>query len=728
MAGRDEPRGVAALFEQDLVLKADECYLVGQIPSDGTAEPAGGLYLRDTRHLSRLSTTLNGTSLQLLASRTIGGTRARIVAANRPFDTPEGPIAGQTVAVDSDVTLGATLTVRTTIQNHGVAPLPMRLQVRVASDFRDLFDVRGFARDVRGELLPPDIGEDRIRLAYRGRDGAEAATLIAFDRPATISPETRAPDGHGEHGRPSQVDTRPGAPATATTGALATFAAILPSGASWTVTTVVTPIPASGEVVSARATLGGEAIRQATITTSDPTLNRVLAQSAADLATLQTSFPAGSLPAAGIPWFVAPFGRDSLIVGLQTLPLAPGRAAAILRALASLQGETVDIWRDEEPGKIPHEMRYGEMARLGEIPHTPYFGTVDATPLFVLLFAETVHWTGDDTLYRDLLPAVQRAVDWIVQFGDADGDGLVEYHHREPDGVHISHQNWKDSSDSLNHVDGTPATGLIAPVEVQGYVYAALGRLADVVADRGDPGWAGELRARAALTRRATEDRFWMEDEGYYAQALDGDKRQVRTISSNPGHLLWSGLPSPDRAARVAARLTRPDLDAGWGFRTLSSLARTYNPMSYHNGSVWPHDNSLVLAGLLRYGHVEEAGRTLRALVDVAGTDRLGRLPELFAGYERLGGSGEEPVPYPVSCSPQAWAAATIPFVVTSLLGLGIGAASAVPAASPTLPDWLDEIAITGLDVGDAAGSVTARRVGDSVELSFGGGLAGLAR
>ena len=274
------------------------------------------------------------------------------------------------------------------------------------------------------------------------------------------------------------------------------------------------------------------------------------------------------MTAAGIPWFVAPFGRDSLIASLQTLYVAPSRAKETLRTLAALQGRTVDPFREEEPGKILHEMRYGEMARLGDIPHTPYYGTVDATPLFVMLFAETIRWTGDESLYRELLPNVQRALEWIEQWGDRDGDGLLEYTTQSAESVRIVHQGWKDSHDSLHDVDGRSVTGSVALVEVQGYVFAAYRWLAEVVALYGDASWAVDLRDRSDQVRRVVEDRFWLPEEGYYAQALDEEKRPVAAISSNPGHLLYCGLPSPERGRLVAARLRQPDLDSGWGVRT----------------------------------------------------------------------------------------------------------------------------------------------------------------
>jgi glycogen debranching enzyme len=428
-------------------------------------------------------------------------------------------------------------------------------------------------------------------------------------------------------------------------------------------------------------------------------VNRIIDRAAADLDMLQTSFRDRTLTAAGIPWFVAPFGRDSLIASLQTLYVAPSRAKETLRTLAAQQGRAVDPFREEEPGKILHEMRYGEMARLGDIPHTPYYGTVDATPLFVMLFAETIRWTGDESLYRELLPNVQRALEWIEQWGDRDRDGLVEYTTQSAESVRIVHQGWKDSYDSLHDVDGRSVTGSIALVEVQGYVFAAYRWLADVVALYGDAPWATELSVRSDQVRRLVEERFWLPEEGYYAQALDEEKRPVEAISSNPGHLLYCGLPSPERGQLLAARLRQPDLDSGWGVRTLAASMAAYNPMSYHNGSVWPHDNSLIAAGLGRYGETGGLERIAFALFTAAEHLPDQRLPELYCGFPRNeDAAADGPIQYPVSCSPQAWAAGAAPLLMRAMLGLQANLNKGMVRLAPALPDWLSRVRIDGLE------------------------------
>jgi glycogen debranching enzyme len=332
-----------------------------------------------------------------------------------------------------------------------------------------------------------------------------------------------------------------------------------------------------------------------------------------------------------------------------------------------------------------------------------------------MLFAETVAWSWDEALYQDLLPNVRRALEWIEGPGDIDGDGFVEYQSKSSEGVRIIHQGWKDSFDSLHQPDGTPVTeGPIALVEVQGYVYAAYRRLAEVARLMGDAKWATTLHAKADEMRERVEAAFWMEDVGFYAQALDAEKRPVRAVSSNPGHLLWVGLPSQERAERVAARLFRPDMFGGWGIRTLSASMATFNPMSYHNGSVWPHDNSLIAAGLRRYGWTDQAQTVLDALFEAANTDPLLRLPELYSGFPRAGAGDRAPVPYPVSCSPQAWAAAAAPLLVATMLGLRLDVETGRAILSPDLPPWLDEVTVHGMLVRGTRSSFTVRRTGST--------------
>lgn len=703
------------MLNHNLVLKSEELFLVGSLSNDGRRDDARGLYARDTRYLSRFSVTMNGSPPEILSAHTHDATRATVTCANPRLTLADGTtLSPHLISLEQRVNLDECLRVTLNLQNFAKRPLNFSLTFQIAADFRDLFDIRGFAREQRGQLQNPEVGDGTITFGYRGRDGRVAETLVTFDRGPRVSmrgdPPTQddAPTVHhavGPGGSPDfELEAMPEVQAR--------FDVSLEPLERFSVTACVTPRPAAGPPVAAVAR---DRMPSAAVTSDNPMFDRVMDRCHLDLRALDTMFPHGELPAAGIPWYVAPFGRDSLITGLQTLHLDPQRAVGALRVLAALQGTKIDDYREEEPGKSLHEMRYGEMARLGEVPHTPYYGSVDATPLWIWLFAETVAWTGDDDLYQELLPNALQALEWIEQYGDRDGDGLVEYSTAARSGSHIKHQVWKDSFDSLNDANGLPVEGLVASVEVQGYVYAALARLAWVAGVMGDEAWAATLRTRAERVRVLVEDRYWLETEGFYAQALNAAKQPVRVMSSNPGHLLLCGLPSEERAARMVARFRQPDMESGWGIRTLSKDAPSYNPMSYHNGSIWPHDNSLIGAGFYRYAQIEAGHAVTGALFNVAKTDPLGRLQELYCGFPRAGDGDDAPVNYPVSCSPQAWAAGSLPFLVKAMLGLDVDLAARRLTISPSLPGWLNELTISGLTVLGQRGSLTIRRQGDEL-------------
>ncbi len=675
------------LFDSDLTLKAGELFLASNARSDGSASSAAGLYLRDTRFLSQFDLTLDGAPLELLSASADTLDRAVLHLTNRAGEGDA--LRAHTIAVLMNVVLAGSMAIDLAITNFSNAPYRGELAIETTSDFRDLFDVRGFPRTTRGEILPARAAALSARLEYRAVDGETVATGI------DASPdETAELIANGE-----QVSVR--------------FPIALEAGASSARRIVITPRPP--EVT--RAAAPAPVPVSARITTGVPEFDRILERAMSDLAGLDTPFPEGTMPAAGIPWFVAPFGRDSLIVGLQTLHLRPESALGTLQVLATLQGREVVPETEEEPGKILHEMRYGEMARTREIPHRPYYGTVDATPLFAWLVAEAALWTGDAAVWQRFKPHAERALQWCEEYGDLDGDGLIEYSTATQSSAHISHKVWKDSHDSLHYPDGRPVTGLIAAVEVQGYLFAAYDRLAVAAGHFGDAQWAERLRERAAAVRQTVESQFWLEDEGYYAQALNGEKQPIGSVSSNPGHLLFAGLPAPERAQRVAARMISPDLDSGLGLRTLSAASASYNPMSYHNGSVWPHDNSLAIAGLYRYGLASEGARLVAGLLAAANADPKLRLPELYCGFPRED-ADTAPVAYPVSCSPQAWAAGALPLIVRAMLGLEFDLDATRVTASPQLPDWLSEVEIEGLRVGGASGELAIRRSGGGYDIS----------
>jgi len=700
------------MLENDIVLKSGELYLVGNISTDGSRERATGLYLRDTRHLSRFRVTINDMEPELLSAFPRNATHGAIISANPHLRCNNGEVVlAQQILLEQSIMLDDRLRVTFTVQNFHRSAVALTLKMETAADFRDLFDVRGFPRSDRGTWRVPRLDDREITFGYTSLDGLIAETRITFDRDPHFVRRRLATDLNkgmdpilpGTEELPFAHETRK------MPEVLAMFDVTLEPQECWLLSVEVIPIPACGPPIV------GTVPRDSTpalVQSNNRTFNKLMLRCRQDLEALQTSFPDGALPAAGIPWFVAPFGRDSVIAGLQTLPLYPERSVGILRVLAALQGTKIDAVREEQPGKILHEMRYGEMARLGEVPHSPYYGSIDATPLWLWLFAETVAWTGDEDLFRELLPNARLAVDWIQRFGDVDGDGLVEYLGTAHTRGYITHQVWKDSYDSLNHADGAPVSGPVAAVEVQGYVYAAYRKLAEVCSEFNEVEWATELRQRAEAIRCLVEDQFWLPALEFYAQALDGAKQPVKVLSSNPGHLLMCELPSQDRAERLMRRMLQADLNSGRGIRTLSSEAITYNPMSYHNGSIWPHDNSMIGAGFFRYREWEAGHAITTALFDVAQEEDLFRLPELYCGFGRHGNYEEAVVPYPVSCSPQAWAAGAMPLLVCSMLGMEVDLKSRRLTLSPSLPKWLDEITIYDLTVLGSRGSLIVRRAG----------------
>jgi glycogen debranching enzyme len=401
------------------------------------------------------------------------------------------------------------------------------------------------------------------------------------------------------------------------------------------------------------------------------------------------------------------FGRDSIITSLQLLSVRPQVASDTLSILARLQATSQDDWRDAEPGKILHELRTGEMALADEIPHTPYYGSVDSTPLFLVLLAEYERWTADLPFVDRLWPAALAALDWIDRFGDADGDGFVEYRRRSGQG--LINQGWKDSADAIRWADGRLAEGPIALAEVQGYVYRARLGMAQLARRRGDAALAERLESKAAQLRDRFESAFWLEGPGTFAVALDGEKRAVDSVTSNAGHVLWSGMASPEHASGVASSLMGPEMFSGWGIRTLAASMAGYNPISYHIGSIWPHDNAMCATGLWRYGYGEEASLVAATLLEATQYFRDARLPELFCGFDRT--SSPYPVPYPVACSPQAWASGSTFQLVEAMLGLAPDAANhELELRNPMLPAWLPDVRLENLVVGDAVVDLLVRR------------------
>jgi glycogen debranching enzyme len=694
------------------VLKRDDTFAV--LDRNGDALPVvgspEGLYHRDTRHLSRLELRMAGAKPLLLSSAVSDD------GAVLTCDLTNPDIAGDARRPDierdqlhlrrSKFLRNATCFERITVRSYANRPLVLDFELRFAADFADLFEVRGERRSRRGTQHRPETGRDSVTLAYTGLDGRRRETRLRFEPPPTRTGPDRVAFAFalapGER-KTILVETRCGTDGSAQSGsAEPARAAFL--RALWEDSRVRRAVMA----------------RTASVVTSDTSFDEMIGRSVADLAMLTTQTPEGPYPYAGVPWFSTVFGRDALVTAWLTLWLDPAIALGVLRHLATLQASAADPAADAEPGKILHEVRNGEMAELGEVPFRRYYGSVDSTPLFVALAGAWLDRTGEAEALRPLWPNIEAAVRWIEAYGDRDGDGFVEYGRMTEAG--LANQGWKDSWDSVPHADGTLARGPIALCEVQAYAYAAFLAAARIARALGlPPGRAKELESRAAELRERFEDAFWCEDLGTYALALDGAKRPCRVRSSNAGHALLGGIAAPERAAAVARQLLSGSFHSGWGIRTLAVTEARYNPMSYHNGSVWPHDNALIGLGLARYGLCGEAARVLEGLAAAAGRLDLKRLPELFCGFPRRGGQG--PTAYPVACAPQAWAAAAPIGLLGACLGLAFDPASRIVRLDrPVLPTGLDRVVLRGLALGEARIDVSLRRAaGDTVAMSASG-------
>jgi len=720
LAPRDVPIEKATDLGSVQVLKHGNRYLLTDSFGDINPDSRGlRLYQGDTRSLSCSVLRVGGVRPVLLQTSVGGNYRGSIQMTNPSADRnpdakvhPLGELVGRTVGIGRERLIGAEgYEERVRVVNHAAHSARIPMELELGMDGADIFEVRGYPRTSRGRLLPVAVTDRRVTFRYDGVDGVQCLTHISLSEPArAIEPvEDVAADG-----TKTRASLR-----------LRWTLALGPGEARevcWTVWTSQrqAPGPARDEATGqAELTVLFPAVPRVSgdegaaayhawergtmsVVSDHELFNLVVKRSVSDLRLLVNDGPGPGerYVAAGVPWFTTLFGRDALIAAFQSLAFRPQLAVETLEVLAAYQATEDDPWRDAEPGKILHEVRTGEMARAGELPHTPYYGSVDSTPLWLILLGATFDWTGDRALVDRLWPNALAALEWIDRYGDRDGDGFVEYERRSPRG--LLNQGWKDSSDAIRDRAGGAGQAPIALAEVQGYVFDAKRRMARLALVRGEADLATRLDADAEALAARFEAAFWVEDQRYYAMALDRDKRQCDAIGSNAGHCLWSGIVAPERARDVVDQLLRPSMFSGWGIRTFAEGQPGYNPIGYHTGSVWPHDTSLIAAGFKRYGFDDASNRLASQMMEAAQRFADYRLPELFCGFDKV--ENHTPVPYPVACSPQAWAAGASFLFLQTMLGLRAHAdVGELELSHPHLPEWLGKVTLTDLRVGDAS-------------------------
>ncbi|MFB2919568.1 glycogen debranching N-terminal domain-containing protein [Aerosakkonema funiforme] len=679
----EEPQPTLTIKDHDMFLVTDTLGNIACSLRDDV-DTSMGLFCKDTRFLSRLELQIEGRAPVLLNSTADKGFVLSVLCTNPRI---ENLLAPDTLGIRRELLLNGALFSEIEVTNYSTNTVSFELSISFDADFVDLFEVRGFGREKRGQLLrsirdgkPAEQETGELTLAYQGLDGSIMESRIQFNH--------RQPDFFK--------------------GYTAIWRLELPSHQSETIgyrlqmftnnqpiSTIQAPVTL-GQAKAAELVEEQSWMQQSTRIRSDKAIfNQAIERAEKDVYLLRQSFDKGTVLSAGVPWFSTLFGRDSIIAASQILMYNSSIARETLMILAEYQGKINDEWRDEEPGKILHEIRFGEMARCGEVPHTPYYGTVDATPLWLMLYAEYYAWTADRETLDGLWPNALAAMDWIDR--NCQETGYLSYACRSSRG--LVNQGWKDSGDCIVYRKGQLAKPPIALCEVQAYVYAAKVRLAEIARIKKhidlSERWLEEAND---LKARFNRD-FWLEDEGFCALALDGDGNQVDSITSNPGHCLNLGILTPEKAYTVAERLAAPDMFNGWGIRTLSSLSPAYNPMGYHIGSVWPHDNSLIAMGLRSLGSIDRALELCQGLIDMTLHQPYQRPPELFCGYERNGDN--TPIRYPVACSPQAWATGSI----FQLLQMTINLVPDAPnnylrIIDPALPESIESLSLHNLRVG----------------------------
>jgi glycogen debranching enzyme len=668
-----------------------DCY--GDMKPGGLGEE--GLYHEGTRFLSCLVLELEGGRPFFLSSTVRDENDQLAVALTNPDLLRDGqvwlPLGTLHLALKKFLWRGVCYQ-QLQVKNYAPGPVETAIFLHFEADFADIFEIRGMKRKAHGQRLAPEVTADRVALGYRGLDGMVRRTLIRFEpRPASLTASTVRLD----------VSLAP-------RQETAFFVSIACQRAA----AVAAPMPFDEARCEAQTDLERYSAWSCHVRTSNGLVNAWINRAASDLRMMTTELPTGPYPYAGVPWFNTPFGRDGIITALECLWLRPGLARGVLAYLAATQATEVVPEQDAEPGKILHETRNGEMAALKEMPFGRYYGSVDATPLFVVLAGAYYERTGDRKFVEALWPSVEAALGWIDRYGDLGWDGFVAYRRQSVNG--LLHQGWKDSDDAIFHADGSAAQGPIALCEVQGYVYAARQAGAALAALMGQVQRAAELTRQAQQLQQRFEQAFWCEELSSYALALDGDQQPCRVRTSNAGHCLFTGIAAPEHAERVAGTLLSPESFSGWGVRTVAASESRYNPMSYHMGSVWPHDNALIAQGLARYGMTDKALQIWSGLFAAGMYFELHRMPELFCGFSQ--DAGEGPVLYPVACAPQAWSAASVFLLLQACLGLEISAPQArISFVRPQLPASLGELRIHNLELAGATVDLLLVRHADDV-------------
>ena len=688
--------------ERRRVLKSDDIFGVfdrfGDIQSIGLGEE--GIYHGDTCFLSHHEMQVEGVRPMFLNSTVKDDNGLFIIELMNPDLYPDGGShipKGVLHIFRAKLLWGNACYEHVRVVNYGLEQIEATLSMEFDADYKDIFEVRGFKRQRRGESLEPEFGEHELVLGYRGLDKIVRRTRIVCDPvPAQLSA--------------SRVDFKLRLPPKGEDHLYITIGCEPDAETSYRLTDYFSAFSQINE------TTGKSLENRCKIITSDPLFNNWINRSTADLVMLTTRLKEGDYPYAGLPWYSTTFGRDGILTAREYLWIDPGMARGVLAFLAANQATEHDPVRDAEPGKILHEARKGELAHLNEVPFRHYYGTVDATPLFVGLAGAYYERTGDLDFVRTIWGNVLRALDWIDHYGDRDGDGFVEYARYTESG--LAQQGWKDSHDSVFHSDGRLAEAPIALCEVQGYVYEAKVRAAQLASLLGDEALARKLTTEAALLKKNFNEAFWCERIGTFALALDGKKQQCAVQSSNAGHALWSGIAAPEYAARISDQLLNDDFFCGWGIRTIPAKEVRYNPMAYHNGSVWPHDNAIIAEGMARYGFTDKAMRVFSGLREASLFMDQARMPELFCGFEKRPDEG--PTLYPVACSPQAWAAACVFSLLQACLGLSFDPKKPeIRFRHPQLPPFLDMVEIRDLEINGTSVDLLLQRYPNNVGVNI---------